>query len=158
MPFYLIGIAFFLLTFSFAKEKVSYLQASSIATATATVIPTMGLLPAPNARCTRGGLRRKSLSKSHVYAFILYSVRAFVDEMWTNFCPRIYNTMLISLCQWVSSNKNPREKKKEAGAIPASAYVILKTEQLFFLCVKFLLGDNACIKEFFELFEFIGRR
>ncbi len=29
----------------FFKRKVSYLAASSIATATATVIPTMGLLP-----------------------------------------------------------------------------------------------------------------
>ena len=36
--------------FSFAKEKEHasfYLEASSMATATATVIPTMGLLPAP---------------------------------------------------------------------------------------------------------------
>ena len=44
--FYLIGNAFFLLTFSFAKEKVSYLLASSIATATRAVIPSIGLLPA----------------------------------------------------------------------------------------------------------------
>ena len=36
--------AFFLLTFSFAKEKVSYLLASSIATATATVILSLGVV------------------------------------------------------------------------------------------------------------------
>ena len=33
--------------FSKSDRNPSYLQASSIATATATVIPTMGLLPAP---------------------------------------------------------------------------------------------------------------
>ena len=32
------------------SRNVNYLQASSIATATATVIPTMGLLPAPDNR------------------------------------------------------------------------------------------------------------
>jgi len=33
--------------FLIKNEEFSYLEASSIATATATVIPTMGLLPAP---------------------------------------------------------------------------------------------------------------
>ena len=37
-------------------KKVNYLLASSIATATATVIPTMGLLPAAMPRFLFGGL------------------------------------------------------------------------------------------------------
>ena len=45
------------------SKKPAYLLASSIATATATVIPTMGLLPAPNARCRAGSIEEKALSK-----------------------------------------------------------------------------------------------
>ena len=45
--------------FSKSDRNYSYLLASSMATATATVIPTMGLLPAPNARFTRGGVSKK---------------------------------------------------------------------------------------------------
>lgn len=33
----------------------------------------------------------------------------------------------------------------------------LKTKQLFFLCVKFLLRYDFCIKKIFEFFEFINR-
>jgi len=47
-----------------ALRRKDYLLASSIATATATVIPTMGLLPAPIARCRAGSIEEKALSQA----------------------------------------------------------------------------------------------
>ena len=91
--------------------------ASSIATATATVIPTMGLLPAPNARRTRGEYQRKSPLRIYFSVspyYILFML------LWTKcgricFCPRLYSTIFIPFCQWVSSNKNPKEGDKLSG-------------------------------------------
>ena len=37
----------------------------------------------------------------------------------------------------------------------APCFVILQTEQLLFLSVKFLLGNDAHIKEFFVFFNFL---
>ena len=78
-----------------------YLLASSIATATATVIPTMGLLPAPNARRTRGEYRRKS--PLQISYWLVFNAFLFVP-LWTQcgricFCPRVYSTILLLFCQ-----------------------------------------------------------
>ncbi len=65
-------------------DSIAYLNASSIATATATVIPTMGLLPAP-IKPIISTLERelyekslmcyaKSNARTHRYAFVLYTL------------------------------------------------------------------------------------
>mgnify|MGYP005613119857 CR=1 FL=1 len=66
-----------------------YLQASSIATAQATVIPTIGLLPAPPTRKTRGYYEKSPLRTS-IFQVLMCFACAFVDTMWTNFRPHLY--------------------------------------------------------------------
>ena len=38
----------------------------------------------------------------------------------------------------------------------APCYVILQTKQLLFLCVKFLLRNDAAVQQFLVFFQFVG--
>lgn len=50
-------------------------------------------------------------------------------------------------------------QKVRAGLLPPSLNMYgLQPQQLLFLRVKFLLRNNAAVKQFFEFFQFIGGR
>ena len=79
--------------------NLPFSDASWMLTATATVIPTIGLLPAPNAR----GITKKKPSPNLFFvSFKRVFVCAFVDTMWTRFFVHAY--MIPYDCFFVNGN------------------------------------------------------
>ena len=74
-----------------------YLKASSTATATATVAPTMGLLPISVGQEITVNQWLFSTPKHTNLCALICSVLTLVDEMWTRICPHLLYHILSTL-------------------------------------------------------------
>ena len=80
--------------------------------------------------CTERASNARGISKKKPSPnLLLVSFNPFLFvPLWTQcgrvcFCPRIYDTIFTLFCQWISSNKNPKEGKELSGTCAPLGFI-----------------------------------